>query len=88
MRFVKQLARVQFLLGVLTLSSWPPSALAQVTTADVVGTVTDSTGALLPGVTVTASNTATGNVETAFTDADGNFQILRLAPGRYRVRPP
>ena len=85
MRFVKQWTRVQLLLGVLTLSLWPPSALAQVTTADVVGTVTDSTGALLPGVTVTARNAATGNVETAVTDAEGNFQILRLAPGRYRV---
>ena len=85
MRFVKQRTRVQLLLGVLTLSLWPSSALAQVTTADVVGTVTDSTGALLPGVTVTITNDATGNVETAVTDTEGNFQILRLAPGRYRV---
>ena len=45
MTFVKQWTRVQLLLGVLTLSVWPASALAQVTTADVVGTVTDSTGA-------------------------------------------
>src|SRR5688500_3228826 len=84
MTFVKQWTRVQLLLGVLTLSVWPASALAQVTTADVVGTVTDSTGALLPGVTVTTRNAATGNVETAVTDAEGNFQILRLAPRRYR----
>lgn len=85
MTFVKQWTRVPLFLGLLTLSVWPASALAQVTTADVVGTVTDSTGALLPGVTVTARNAATGNVETAVTDAEGNFQILRLAPGRYRV---
>ena len=85
MRFVKQWTRVPLLLGVLTLSVWPPSAFAQVTTADVVGTVSDSSGGLLPGVTITARNDATGNTETVVTDAEGNFQILRLAPGRYRV---
>ena len=85
MRFVKQWTRVPLLLGVLTLSLWPPSAFAQVTTADVVGTVSDSSGGLLPGVTITARNDATGNTETVITDAGGNFQILRLAPGRYRV---
>ena len=85
MRFVKQWTRVPLLLGVLTLSLWPPSAFAQVTTADVVGTVSDSSGGLLPGVTITARNDATGNTETVVTDSGGNFQILRLAPGRYRV---
>ena len=85
MRFVKQWTRVPLFLGVLTLSVCPPPALAQVTTADVVGTVSDSSGGLLPGVTITARNDATGNTETMITDAGGNFQILRLAPGRYRV---
>jgi hypothetical protein len=33
---------------------------AQVSTADIVGTVTDSSGAVLPGATVTATNLATG----------------------------
>jgi hypothetical protein len=64
---------------------FPLPALAQVTTADVVGTVSDSTGAYLPGVTVTARREATGNLETAVTDGNGNFQILRLAPGPYRL---
>ncbi len=72
-------------LGVLLLVLVPLPLVAQVTTADVVGTVTDSTGAFLPGVTVTARSEATGNVETAVTDGGGNFQILRLPPGRYRV---
>jgi hypothetical protein len=72
-------------LGVAFLAFVPLAAAAQVTTADVVGTVSDSTGGLLPGVTVTARSEATGNVETAVTDANGNFQILRLPPGRYRL---
>ena len=81
MRFVKQWTRVQLLLGVLTLSLWPPSALAQVTTADVVGTVSDSTGALLPGVTITASNAATGNMETVGHRCRGQFSDSSTCAG-------
>ena len=73
MRFVKQWTQAQLILGVLTLSLWPASAFAQVTTADVVGTVSDSSGGLLPGVTITARNDATGNTETVTTDSGGNF---------------
>ena len=58
---------------------------AQVTTADVVGVVMDSAGGRLPGVTITARNVATGQQQTAATDSQGNFQILRLAPGRYQI---
>jgi hypothetical protein len=47
--------------------------------------ISDTTGAFMPGVTVTARNEATGAVESAVSDAGGNFQILRLPPGRYRV---
>lgn len=85
MTFVKRSTRVGLFLGVMIFGLIPLPVLAQVTTADVVGTVSDSTGALLPGVTVTARSDATGNVETAVTDVGGNFQILRLPPGRYRV---
>jgi outer membrane receptor protein involved in Fe transport len=47
--------------------------------------VTDQSGAVLPGVTVSARNEETSAVQTAITDANGNFQILRLAPGKYRI---
>ena len=39
------------------------------------GTVTDSTGAVLPGVTVTATNEATGNTFVAVTDSGGRYRI-------------
>ena len=42
--------------GVLTISV----ASAQLTTADVLGTITDSTGAVVPGATVTIKNLGTG----------------------------
>src|SRR2546425_11660052 len=65
-----------------------PPVAAQVTTADVVGVVMDSSGGRLPGVTITARNVATGQQQTAATDSQGNFQILRLAPAAIRsVRP-
>jgi len=39
------------------------------------GTVTDSTGGVLPGVTITATHTATGNTFLAVTDERGGFRI-------------
>ncbi len=50
------------------------------------GTVTDSTGGVLPGVTVEATNTATGVVRSAISSADGLYTIPSLAPGHYGVK--
>ena len=50
------------------------------------GTVTDSTGGVLPGVTVEATNTATGVVRSAISSADGLYTIPSLAPGNYGVK--
>ena len=54
------------LVVLLTLSA--SAAWAQLSTAELNGRVTDSSGAVLPGVTVTATQTATGLVRTAVTD--------------------
>src|SRR5688572_20415241 len=48
------------------------------------GTVTDSTGAVLPGVTVTAINEATGNTFIAVTDGTGTYRIPARV-GAYRI---
>ena len=48
------------------------------------GTVTDSTGAVLPGVTVTATNVESGNTFVAVTDERGNFR-LPVRIGNYRI---
>ncbi|HXY06967.1 MAG TPA: TonB-dependent receptor, partial [Terriglobales bacterium] len=61
------------------------SALAQVDTGSLVGTVKDATGALLPGVTVTATNTDTGIATTAKTEQNGDYVITPLHIGRYSV---
>ena len=51
--------------------------------ASVSGTVTDTTGGVLPGVTVEALNLASGDVSTAFTDGTGRFAFDALPPGSY-----
>src|SRR5499427_7314085 len=61
-------ARVILLLVLL-----PITALAQ--EAVLSGTVTDSTGGVLPGVTITATHVATGNTFVAVTDERGGYRI-------------
>jgi hypothetical protein len=60
-------------------------ALAQ-TTGSIAGTVHDTTGAVLPGVTVEASSPALiEKTRTVVTDAQGNYKIVDLRPGTYTV---
>src|SRR6266849_1921897 len=61
-------------------------AHAQQTTATLLGTVTDASGAAVPGVTVQASNLGTNVVREATSDAGGAYSIPNLPPGSYRVR--
>src|SRR5262245_19102918 len=71
--------------GLLALLIASTPALAQKTTGDVTGTVTDSTGALLPGTTVTAVCTETNLTRVATTDSQGGFRISELPVCLYRV---
>ena len=49
------------------------------------GAVTDSTGAAVPGASVTATNTATGLARTALSDAQGNYVLSELPLGDWNV---
>ena len=60
-------------------------ALAQVTTGTVSGTVSDSTGAVIPGVTVTLTSTEKGISRTVFTDEGGRYRAPELALGSYVI---
>lgn len=62
---------------------WSASASAQ--NAQIVGTIKDQTGAVVPGVTVTARNQDTGLVRTDVTDASGQYRLRALPPGTYAV---
>src|SRR5687768_10266562 len=61
------------------------SAAAQETRARITGTAIDGQGSLVPGVTVTALNTATNVSTEAVTNASGVYTIQQLVPGPYKI---
>src|SRR5262245_495435 len=61
-------------------------AFAQVTTADLIGRVTDTSGAVLPGVTVTVTQTGTGATRTQTTSDTGDYAFNLLPIGPYEVK--
>jgi Carboxypeptidase regulatory-like domain len=60
--------------------------LGQSDRGTITGTVTDSSGAAVPGANVTVINLATNANSTAVTTGDGVYSIVALPPGTYRVR--
>jgi outer membrane receptor protein involved in Fe transport len=63
----------------------PAGAFAQSSNGSISGIVTDDSGAAVPGVTVTSTNTATGVARTTVSNATGHYQIALLPPAAYTV---
>src|SRR5688500_12909667 len=80
--------RASSALGVLVLLAalLPAPVFAQFDTSTVLGSVKDSSGAVVPGATVTLKNVQTGISSTAVTEAEGSYQFLPLRVGTYTVR--
>ena len=55
-------------------------------TGAITGTVTDPSGASVPNVTVTATNTGTNQARTAVTGSDGVYKFSLLTPGTYHLK--
>src|ERR1035437_2378047 len=55
-------------------------------TGSISGTVSDPTGAVIPGVAVTAHNTETGIDASTHTNAQGFYSFLALPAGKYELR--
>jgi len=69
------------------LALFVPSLLAQSgSTSALTGTVSDPTGARIPGVSVTATSVATNQSRSVLTAEDGVYRVPLLEPGEYRVR--
>ena len=62
------------------------AAYGQVTTADIVGTVTDATGAVVSNATVTIVNLGTNETRTATSNASGDYQVTLLPVGHYSIK--
>ena len=75
------------MLAVALLTTGAQFAMAQTAeTGALAGTVTDPSGAVVTGATVTITNTGTGQSRTATTDSNGSFKFSLLAPGTYSVK--
>ena len=78
----RAIARSLIVLAVFTLSL---ATQAQTVTGTIQGTVTDRSGAALPGVTITIRNVDTGLERVAVTTGNGFFNAPFLQIGRYNV---
>jgi hypothetical protein len=81
--FRSSVARVG--LFVLAVLLFTVSGLAQQTLGSLNGTVTDPTGAAVPGATVTANDAAINVTSKAITSGTGSFQIFNLPIGTYTI---
>ena len=63
----------------------PVPSTAQTVTATLVGTATDSSGALVPGVGVTVTQLSTNIARKTATSDSGNYSFSQLQPGLYRI---
>ena len=79
LRFTAMLAALALVLGA-------SSALAQSQTGEIFGKVTDESGAVLPGVTVTLTGPSLLQPQVATTSETGSFQFPRLNVGTYNVK--
>ena len=71
---------------VCALTLWTASAGAQQNTADIVGTVTDASGAVLPSASITLTNVGTGIVQTTTSNGSGDYIFTLVQVGTYNVR--
>jgi len=75
----------KYILLALLIALVPAALFAQSSNGSISGVVSDDSGAALPGVTVTATNTATGVARTTVSNAAGHYQIALLPPASYTV---
>ena len=76
---------VVFILAVLFSVAIAPTLFGQTNSGSVTGTVTDPTGAVVPGATVTIQNPVSGYAQSAQTNASGAFHFANLPFNHYHV---
>lgn len=73
-------------LGMLLTLGLQSRIYSQVLYGSLLGTLTDQSGAVVPGATVTATDVGTGQVRTEASDQSGRYSIVNLLPGTYTVK--
>ena len=77
--------RYFYLLAVLLFAAVAQFSQAQSITATIRGSATDSSGAVLPGATITVKQVETGFVRTVKTSNTGSYEVSNLPPGSYEI---
>lgn len=80
------IALCSFLLALVAMTGILQRAWSQEVTASIVGTVTDPSGAALPGATVTATSQERGETFSAVTNESGLYRITQLPVGTYALK--
>jgi hypothetical protein len=82
--FTRRLITI-FAITVVMVSLFSTAALADELYARVRGTVTDSSGAVVPGVSLKINNIATGFSRQTTSSGEGSFEFINLIPGTYSI---
>lgn len=75
----------RFVLSAVCVLALSALGLAQAISGDLVGTVKDSTGAVVPNVSVVATNVATGVKSTTVANGNGEYRLSNLPIGNYNL---
>lgn len=86
MRFQHFVRLAAFVVPLSIVSPATSAGQVSATTAGVAGVATDSTKAVLPGVSVSLRNVGTGWERSEVTDADGSYRFIGVDPGSYQVK--
>jgi hypothetical protein len=82
---MRRISVVLAILGILAIAAPVSAQSVSATTGSINGRVSDSTGAVLPGVTVTISSPAMQGTRTAVTSEDGSYRFPAIPPGEYTI---
>jgi hypothetical protein len=80
-------SRIRLIIGSLLVQVWSitPASFGQATSGNIIGTVSDPSGAVIGGVQITVTNAGTGVSATVQSNESGNYEITHLLPGTYKV---
>lgn len=82
--FTRRLVTI-FAITVVMVSLFSTAALADELYARVRGTVTDTSGAVVPGATLKINNFATGFSRQTTSSGEGSYEFINLSPGTYSI---